>query len=201
MNSLNKVQLEWRDIPWYTWLYQISSAWEVKSLKNNHGLYREKILKTDIWNNWYVSYRLSKLWVSKKYLAHRLVMMVFKWDSHLDVNHINWVKTDNRIENLEYCTKSENLKHSWASWLHWKKAIEACRENIQKAIKKSPKGSIYLAVEKRKKAIRCFDSNGNTLDFSSLQDASRFLNIFPSWICLALKSRIKSYKWFTWTYI
>ena len=201
MNSLNKAQLEWRDIPWYTWLYQISNLWEIRSLKNNHGLFREKILKPDIWKNWYVHYRLSKSWVSKKYLAHRLVMKVFKWGSYLDINHVNWIKTDNSIGNLEYCTKSENQKHAWDTWLMWQKAIEACKRNLKKAITNVPKDSIYLAIEKRKKPIRCFDIYGNALDFSSLNDAWRSLNILPSGICLALKSKIKSYKWFTWIYI
>ena len=33
------------------------------------------------------------------------------------INHINWIKEDNRLENLEWATASENLKHAYETWL------------------------------------------------------------------------------------
>ena len=44
----------------------------------------------------------------KMYQAHRLIMMAFVGDSDQEVDHINRIKTDNRVENLRYCTRSEN---------------------------------------------------------------------------------------------
>jgi len=44
----------------------------------------------------------------KLYLAHRLIMMAFVGESQQEVDHINRIKTDNRFENLRYCTRSEN---------------------------------------------------------------------------------------------
>lgn len=43
--------------------------------------------------------------------VHRLVMYAFYGISKLEVNHINGIKTDNRIENLEYVTTQENCIH------------------------------------------------------------------------------------------
>lgn len=35
-----------------------------------------------------------------------------------EVNHKNWIKTDNRIDNLEWCTRSENCQHAYDKWLN-----------------------------------------------------------------------------------
>jgi len=44
--------------------------------------------------------------------AHRLLMECFLGESKLEVNHINGIRSDNRIENLEYCTRKENFMHA-----------------------------------------------------------------------------------------
>lgn len=49
----------------------------------------------------------------KSYLVHRLVMLAFSGKSDLQVNHINEIKTDNRLENLEYVTNKQNSRYSF----------------------------------------------------------------------------------------
>lgn len=44
--------------------------------------------------------------------VHRLVLSAFQGPSDLDVNHKNGVKDDNNLENLEYCTRAENIRHA-----------------------------------------------------------------------------------------
>ena len=51
--------------------------------------------------------------------AHKLVAMTFIGAANgLDVNHKNAIKTDNRLENLEYCSRSQNMRHAHDIGLH-----------------------------------------------------------------------------------
>lgn len=63
---------------------------------------------------------LSEKGSSRQVLVHRLILSSFypiKNMENLDVNHINGDKLDNRLENLEWCTRSENIIHSYENGL------------------------------------------------------------------------------------
>jgi len=114
MNDTRKQIIEeWKDIPNYIGLYQASDLGIIKSLwnsKSNNS--KERILK--LWNRrWYKKIWLYKSWVYKEYSVHRLIMITFNGYSELQVNHINWIKDDNRLENLEYLSASDNMKHAY----------------------------------------------------------------------------------------
>ena len=57
--------------------------------------------------------------------THRLIMIAFVGESDQQVDHINRIKTDNRFENLRYCTHSENQLNRYyvdnAKGYRWKK--------------------------------------------------------------------------------
>lgn len=64
---------------------------------------------------------------SKRALVHRLVLATFCPVENMedyDVNHINGDKLDNRLENLEWCTRSENIKHAYQNGLERKRCGE-----------------------------------------------------------------------------
>ena len=108
----------WKDIKWYKWLYQVSNLWNIKGLKYTNqywSFYREKLIKQKTKTNWYKEVCLNKWNINKMFYVHRLVLSTFikNIKSKSQVNHINWIKNDNRVENLEWVTVSENQLHRY----------------------------------------------------------------------------------------
>ena len=96
---------EWKDVVDYEGLYQVSNFGNVKGLK------RGSILKPVLVGAGYHSVTLCKD-TKKNVKVHRLVLQAFlKTDEKMDVDHINHDKTDNRLENLRWVTKSQNQRY------------------------------------------------------------------------------------------
>jgi hypothetical protein len=111
---------EWRDIIGFEGLYQVSNFGGVKSLdrqiessRAKSGFYKRKgiTLKSNVDKDGYLSYTLCKKGKCLKVKSHRLVLLCFVGSSDLPVNHINGIKDDNRLCNLEYCTTRQNETH------------------------------------------------------------------------------------------
>ena len=109
---------EWRDIKGYEGKYQVSNLGRVKSLGNNKSK-KEKILdpKSNMYG--YKEVRLSKEGKRKPYKVHRLVAIYFipNPNNYKEVNHKDENKQNNRIDNLEWCSRLYNVRYSkvWTS--------------------------------------------------------------------------------------
>jgi hypothetical protein len=73
---------------------------------------------------------------AKSFHAHRIVANTFidNPSSLPQVNHIDGDKANNHIENLEWCTSSENIKHAFATGLSHKRSIPVVATSIETSI-------------------------------------------------------------------
>lgn len=173
----------WKDIPEFEGLYRASNLGRVKSLsrfrKGKNGSLvsvKEKILKPQLNNNGYYIVRLFKNSIGKWYSVHRLVWKVFNGSipEGLQVNHINEIKTDNRLENLNLMT---------------------CKENCNWGTRNERRG------KKLSKSVLQFDLNDNlVMEYPSVMQAERETGFANSNIVKCCNGKYKTAYGYIWRY-
>ena len=181
----------WKEIPWYEDIYEASNLWRIKSLEREvwrkwwYVIQKEKILSPAL-ASWYLFVNLRVDWIKKNWLVHRLIAISFMWYKEwFEVNHKNWIKTDNRLENLEWVTRSENLKHKYRvlkckhnmAWIRWKLHSQSKRV-----------GQYYIEWELIK-------------EWDAMSDVERNLWVRQSKITLVCQGKRKTTGWFIWKYV
>lgn len=138
--------------------YEVSTEGRVRNSETHH-IYSQRLRKDG-----YLDLTLMIDGKKKMMLAHRMVAMCYL-DNPLDlpeVNHKNKIKTDNRVENLEWVTREQNMAHRNAD------------EAIQQQMKKNGKRLAELQLKTKAKPVACYDLEGNLIkQYPSLISAER----------------------------
>lgn len=184
---------QWKDIPNYEGIYQASNLGRIKSLermvkyKNGaHKPQKENISYQRRSRNTYLLVGLYKEGSEKKALVHRLIAMAFlpNNEAKAAVNHKDGNKANNSVENLEWVTNSENMKHSYA--------VLGC-----KAPWTGKKGKLFW----KSKAVNKLSIEGEVLEtFDSCTLAGESLGVGATWISACCLGKAKTAYGFKWEY-
>lgn len=108
------------------------------------------------------------------------------------INHINGMKNDNRLENLEWTTQQENTQH----------AVKTGLKVVTEKQKMAAINNLLKACEKNKVKVRQFDLNGNYIrTWNSIIEASKFYGFKSSTTIIKnCKGKTKTSGGYVWKY-
>ena len=173
-----------KDFPDY-YITDIGDVYSRQTYHNPHG----RIRKLKPWINKF-GYKMVDLLKDGKKThkrVNRLVAEAFipNPENKCDVNHKNGIKTDNRVENLEWATRSENITHSFRV-LHRSKPVGMSG----KYGKDCPLSKIVLQIK----------DNKIIAEFYGISEANRITGIDFRWISRCCLGNCKTAGGYQWKY-
>ena len=162
----------WKDVPFDS-NYKVSNYGKIFSKRTN------KILKGELTEKGYIRVALTE---HKRYLVHCIVARTFipNPENKTQVNHIDGNKQNNYVDNLEWCTQSENMRHA-----------------LKTGLKIMPKGKdVYNA-----RVVYQYDKNNNLIKrWECMSTASQTLKISQRDIVRVCKGKRKTCGGYIWKY-
>ena len=211
------IQIEgetWKDIKEYDGKYQVSNLGRIKRVDRNIEIIGSPNTKG------YLTVSLTKNGICKTKLVHRLVAETFIPNPHnkSEVDHINTIRTDNRIENLRWVTHKENcnnpisIKHYSAMRIG--KSNHIWTEEQRKAVSERMRGFKHTEESKKKMSVNRggskntralkvyqFSLDGDFIkEWQYIKEASIELKICYTGIIECCKGRQKTAGGFKWAY-
>lgn len=224
----------WEDIPGYQGLYQVSTLGRILRMPKEQirvskfgKEYTQLVPKHPVLMNpaydfdGYLQISLTKDSETKSYQVHRLVAMTFipNPENKSQVNHIDGVKDNNKVSNLQWVTQSENIRHSvdvLGNQIGFKKGSHKSEEHkrkisetmsgrvlpewhveILKKAQNDPETRFKSYVnDPRRKPVKCLE-DGKI--YPSALYASKEYNVSDSSISYAIKEKRKVKK--KWTFV
>ena len=164
----------WKDVNGYEGIYKVSNLGNVR---------RNKTLKKNIDTKGYYYVNLSKNGKVKNYRVHQLVAKAFieNKNNFIEVNHIDGIKTNNLVSNLEWCDHKHNMKHA-----HDNNLIS--QEGVAKSVK--------CMNDKTKKSVLQIKNGIIVQTFESCAEATRKTGIHHIGLCAnGLRKTAGGYEW------
>jgi len=174
----------WKDVVGYEGLYQVSDLGHVKSLNYNHTM-KPKVLCEKRHSSGYLTVVLCKDGQKRNHSIHILVAGAFIENPERlpCVNHIDGNKANNKVENLEWVTRSQNTRHAIRTGLRADSYMRG-RTGISNPLSK---------------AVAQYSKDGELLRvWPCVSEAARHLGCNPCTITNCTKGRIKSCKGYIW---
>lgn len=177
----------WKDVVGYEGYYEVSNMGRVRSVDRisvrTNRLWKSRIRKQSIGRLGYVHLVLHRDGKQVNHDVHKLVASAFIDNTDpnkTQINHINEIKHDNRVENLEWCTSSYNQKHGSVRFRRIKSINKRGGVNAEKFVTKLSLNGIAIKT------------------YKSVAEASRENNIERSQIrkaCNGIYSQSGGYLW------
>lgn len=167
-----------KDIPGYEGLYQVSDYGAVRSLKYGKVRYLKNVKQP----NGYEIINLCRDGKPKKFRIHRLVWEAFVGPipEGMEIDHINTIRDDNRLDNLRVATPKENCNNPITAERHRDSMRRMSndpqwRESVREASKQRSKKSMEnkLKIQRRIKAYMALNGIKNKV-------LAELLNVTPS---------------------